>query len=160
MKKSAFPAALLLIAAGLSGCPIYDRSSSGCFDDWDCAPGYACNDRSGSCEAERAGSDCAEPDDCGPNETCSRFGTCTIGDCNYTSVGCVAGFACSIEDGRWLCVPEAAAQGGSDGGAGASTDGGAGATSGGAPGGGAPSTSPGGSPGDAGASTAGAAGSG
>lgn len=111
-KKSAFPAALLLIAAALSGCPLYD-DDLGCEVDSDCASGYLCDDDSGECFVEDSDA-CRRPSDCGANETCSRFGTCTTGDCHYESVGCVRGYTCSSDSGRWECVDRDAT---SDGGA-------------------------------------------
>jgi hypothetical protein len=126
MKKSAFPAALLLIGVGLSGCPVYD-SDAGCYDDFDCDYGYLCDDDTGACYPE-PGSDepdddvaCRRPSDCGTNETCSRFGTCSSGDCHYSTVGCVKGYICSLEAGRYACVARS-----SDDGAGGDASGNAG----------------------------------
>lgn len=113
-KKSAFPAVLLVIACGLSGCPLYD-DDSGCHVDADCAAGYLCDDRSGDCYADESDA-CRRPSDCGANETCSRFGTCTPGDCLYESVGCVRGYTCSSDSGRWECVEQEPAGGGASGG--------------------------------------------
>jgi hypothetical protein len=118
MNKSAFPAALLLIAAGLSGCPIYDHHDSGCYRDSDCAPGYLCNDDTGDCYPEDDdGAACRRPGDCGTNETCSRSGTCTTGDCHFSGVGCVRGYTCSSASGRWECVDDTPSAGGSSSGA-------------------------------------------
>ena len=125
MKKSAIPAALLLTLVGLSGCPIYDHDDSGCFDDLDCAPGYLCDDVTGSCFTEDTGVACDEPGDCDTNETCDRTGTCSIGDCHFSSVGCVRGYVCSSDSGSWECVLEGAGEGGSDGGGGSGVTGGA-----------------------------------
>jgi hypothetical protein len=111
MKKCVFPAALLLIGAGLSGCPIYDHDDTGCYYDSDCAPGYSCDDASGSCYREESDA-CRRPSDCGANETCNRSGTCVTGDCHFDSVGCVRGYECSSDSGRWECVDQ------SDGGSG------------------------------------------
>jgi hypothetical protein len=138
MKKSAIPAAMLLTLVGLSGCPIYDHDDSGCFYDLDCAPGYLCDDVTGSCFAEDALVACDEPDDCDSNETCDHTGTCSIGDCSFPSVGCVRGYVCSSESGTWQCVDDDGGEGGSDGGGGSES------TGGGAPGaGGSPMTSAG-----------------
>ena len=129
MKKSAFPAALLLIAAGLSGCPIYDDDDSGCHADQDCASGYLCDHDTGECYLEDDGTACRKPSDCGTNETCSRSGICTTGDCHFSTVGCVRGYTCSSTSGRWECVDDSQAAGGSsgaDGGAPASAAGQAG----------------------------------
>ena len=121
MKKSAFPAALLLIAAGLSGCPIYDDDDSGCYRDSDCASGYLCDHDTRDCYPEDDdGTACRKPSDCGENETCSKSGTCTTGDCHFSSVGCVRGYTCSGTSGRWECVDDSQSVGGatsSDGGA-------------------------------------------
>jgi hypothetical protein len=118
MKKSVFPAALLLsLGAGLSGCPIYDHDDAGCYVDSDCAPGYSCDDASGACFREEDAA-CRRPSDCGANETCSRSGTCETGDCHFDSVGCIRGYVCSSESGRWECVDEDATGAGGNAGAG------------------------------------------
>jgi hypothetical protein len=69
---------------------------------------------------------CRRPKDCGTNETCSRFGTCSSGDCHFSSVGCVYGYECSPDSGRWECVPvgSAGGEGGQGGTPGAGTSGG------------------------------------
>ena len=157
MKKSALPAALLLFGVGLgvSGCPVYDADDVGCFSDQDCGDGYLCDDRTGSCFADPglASSSCNSPDDCGTNETCGRSGICLTGDCHFSSVGCVNGYACSSANGRWECL----AQGpGTNGGA---ASGGAGSVNGGEPAttnGGQPATTDGGA--SAAVSSAGAGG--
>jgi hypothetical protein len=114
MKKSAFSAALMLIGFLVPGCPVYDGSDIGCFDDFDCPYGYVCDPQSASCVSERGNGSgtCNEPADCGSNETCSRSGTCSAGDCHFTSVGCVRGFECSSASGRWECVREGAGSAG------------------------------------------------
>jgi hypothetical protein len=118
MKKSAFPAGLLLIGIGLSGCPVYD-GDAGCYDDFDCDYGYLCDGDTGVCYADAdAGNPddteaCRKPSDCGENETCSRFGACSSGDCNYSTVGCVQGYLCTLDAGRYSCIARA-----SNGGAG------------------------------------------
>lgn len=119
MKKLGLPAPLLLIAAALSGCPLYD--DEGCTDcGRQCADGYTL-DAAGDCVKPS----CSQPSDCDANETCNQFGTCSTGDCHYESVGCVSGYLCSSESGRWECV----AEGSVGGGAGAPASGAAGATS-------------------------------
>ena len=139
MKKSALPAALLLFGVGLtvSGCPVYDSEDVGCFDDQDCAYGYVCDGRSGSCIADGSNNNtsngCNSPDDCGTNETCSHSGTCVSGDCHFQIVGCVNGYLCSSASGRWECVQEDSGNAG-------------GATSGGAANGGEPASTDGGTP--------------
>jgi hypothetical protein len=148
MKKSAFPAALVLLAVASSGCPIYDSRDDTCYDDWDCRDGYACDAINGDCvpvsqpnTSSNQGRSCTEPADCGTNETCSRAGICKVGDCHFESIGCLRGYACSSTSGRWQCVAgeqnEAGASSGGEGGAGATgstTDGAGAPASGGAPG--------------------------
>jgi hypothetical protein len=159
MKKKLFPGAcalLVLVSVGLSGCPVYDDDSEGCYDDYDCSSGYYCDYPSGACL--RYGSsdlECDAPSDCAANETCSKSGICAVGDCHFKSVGCVSGFECSSARGFWECVREGS--GGSDGGAPAS-NGGAPMSSAGAPmsQGGEPSV--GGTPNVGGAPDAGAGG--
>lgn len=147
MKKSAFPAALLLLAVASSGCPVYD-SRDGCYDDWDCYDGYVCDGYTGACVAETStpepANTCSRPRDCGANETCSRSGTCMEGDCSFKSVGCVRGYECSSDSGRWECVASGSGEGGSD--------------AGGSPNAGAPSNSAGSPDANAGAPAAGGAG--
>lgn len=113
MKKSALPAALLLIGVGLglSGCPVYDTADAGCYDDYDCPSNQYCDYPSGVCvgntqQPPANSSSCNEPSDCGANETCSRSGICEEGDCSFRSVGCVKGFVCSGKSGRWTCVEQ------------------------------------------------------
>jgi hypothetical protein len=118
MKKPAFPVvwplALLAIGVGLVGCPIYDQDDAGCYVNSDCAAGYLCDDASGACYREDNDA-CRKPTDCRANETCSRSGSCVAGDCHYDSVGCIRGFVCSSESGRWECVDEDDATGGNGG---------------------------------------------
>lgn len=117
MKKSAFPAALLLLGVLVSGCPVYENSDYGCFDDSDCAAGSYCDGASSSCVLNDNGAaTCARPSDCGTNETCSRSGTCTAGDCHFSSVGCVRGYECSSDSGRWECVKPGTGSGDAGGG--------------------------------------------
>ncbi|HEY6080804.1 MAG TPA: hypothetical protein VIW29_18445 [Polyangiaceae bacterium] len=128
MKKSAFPvagAALLLLTAALSGCPLYG-DESGCQDDSDCFSGETCDSQAGLCRLAEAR--CDEPSDCGTNETCGRSGICLPGDCSFERVGCVEGYECSSSSGIWHCQDGGAGQAGADGGAGrGGADGGAGA---------------------------------
>ena len=132
MKKSAFPAALLLLGVFVSGCPVYD--DDGCNRNRDCASGSVCDGDTGRCvgpvdaEApETAGVACHRPLDCDANETCSHSGICKAGDCHFESVGCVRGYECSSESGRWECVkPSASAGNGGEGGATTSSSAGAG----------------------------------
>ncbi len=141
MKKSALPAVLLLFGVGLgvTGCPVYDSDDVGCFRNQDCAAGYLCDDQSGNCYADPtvAPNACNSPDDCGKNETCGRSGTCVTGDCHFSSVGCVNGYACSSTTGRWECLAQGPANNGGAASGGASTGAGTGgepnATDGGAP---------------------------
>ncbi|HVY25451.1 MAG TPA: hypothetical protein VHB79_02825 [Polyangiaceae bacterium] len=141
MKKSAFPAALLLLMLASSGCPVYDRDD-GCLDDFDCRDGYACNADTGACvvvtdtNTNTNGNSCSEPRDCVGNETCSRSGTCMAGDCHFASVGCVRGYECSPGSGTervWHCVAVNTSEGGANAG-GADTSGAGGAPQAGAAG--------------------------
>lgn len=125
MNKFAFPLALLAFGVTASGCPIYESDQDGCYSDFDCADGYFCDDSSLTCVATSPGSpSCEKPSDCGTNETCGRSGICVSGDCHFSSVGCVRGFSCSSESGRWQCEASGSAAGGAPSG-GAASDGGA-----------------------------------
>jgi hypothetical protein len=135
MKTKLFPLALLALVSGVvSGCPVYDDDVDGCVDDYDCSVGYYCDDASDACLREGASGACKLPSDCAGNETCSKSGICSAGDCHFASVGCVSGFECSSDSGRWECVREGSSGGnGASGGAPASGE--AGASGGGADGG-------------------------
>lgn len=151
MKKKLFPGAcalLVLVSVGLSGCPVYDDDSEGCYDDYDCSSGYYCDYPTGAClrYGSSTSTECDEPSDCSANETCSKSGICAEGDCHFKSVGCVSGFECSSERGFWECVRE-----------GTSGDGGAPSSSAGAPSGGGPSSSAGAPNGEGGEPNAGGA---
>lgn len=159
MKKKLFPvttaALLAFVSAAVTGCPVYD-DEDGCYDDYDCSAGYYCDYPSGACLRDGdSTASCDQPSDCAANETCSKARICAEGDCHFASVGCVSGFECSGESGRWECVREGSSSGGggeSNGGGGGEpgvggnpaggaptvTDGGAGAAAAGAPAGGAP----------------------
>lgn len=132
MKKSAFPAALLLLGMFASGCPVYD--DEGCFSDHDCAYGSVCDGHTGQCvdefEPEPEEIACHRPLDCDGNETCSRSGICMAGDCHFSSVGCVRGYECSADSGRWQCVKLGSVSAGGNGGNGGDTDGGTSAAAG------------------------------
>jgi hypothetical protein len=136
MKKSPFPAALLLLGLVLAGCPVYESDDDDCFSDRECPYGSVCDGHTNRCVAEPTETDgltCQRPSDCGPNETCNRVGTCSTGDCHFASVGCVRGYECSAESGRWECVkPGSSVSDGGNGGASSagapSLDGGAGGT--------------------------------
>ena len=137
MKKSALPLALLLLGVTLSGCPVYDSADSGCFRDIDCPYGYLCDGATGACfsapgSVPNGSTACSAPSDCGTNETCSRSGTCMAGDCHFASVGCVRGYDCSSDSGRWECVKPGTGAGGAAAGGGES-DAGSPASSAGAP---------------------------
>lgn len=126
MKKSAFPAALLLLGVFVSGCPVYD--DDGCDRDGDCAYGSMCDGHTGRCvdvvdseDPEAAGIACHRPLDCDANETCSHSGICKAGDCHFESVGCVRGYECSSESGRWECVKPDTSNAGSGGEGGGAT---------------------------------------
>jgi hypothetical protein len=132
MKKSAFTVAALLLGVSLSGCPIYDSEADGCFDSSDCGSGYVCDTQALVCVAgeEPGPADCQRPADCGTNETCGKSGICKIGDCHFASVGCVKGYECTADSGRWECVRATAASGGEGGAAGNGTSGASGADAG------------------------------
>jgi len=104
--------ALALTGLVVSGCPGYGETES-CVRDSQCAPGYVCDAGSGSC-VENPVEFCAAPADCAGNETCSRDGTCEVGDCSWPDIGCVEGFTCSAAGDVWQCV---AGDGGGEGGA-------------------------------------------
>jgi hypothetical protein len=110
MKKSALPAALLLLGVTLSGCPIYD-GDNGCYVDDDCGGGDVCNVDTGACVPHATDTGCERPSDCGTNETCSHSGICLIGDCHFSSIGCVHGYACSPDSGVWECVADGSGAG-------------------------------------------------
>jgi len=111
-------ALIVVTGALLPGCPVFS-SDSACWDDSDCAPGFACRNSDGQCAPEnipeRAA--CSSPDDCALGETCASDATCVPGDCTFS--GCVGGWKCDVLEGRWSCVPDDRAQGGAAGGAGA-----------------------------------------
>jgi hypothetical protein len=107
MKKSPFPAALLLLGIVLAGCPVYESDDGDCFDDSECPYGSVCDGHTNRCVSEPSevvAATCHRPSDCGANETCNRVGTCSTGDCHFSSVGCVRGYECSADSGRWQCV--------------------------------------------------------
>jgi hypothetical protein len=137
MKKSPFPVVLLLLGTVLAGCPVYDSDDDDCLYDSECPYGSVCDGHTNRCVAEptEAAVACHQPSDCGANETCNRVGTCSTGDCHFSSVGCVRGYECSADSGRWQCVrPGSSVNDGGTGGASSagasSVDGGAGGTAG------------------------------
>jgi len=95
----------------LPGCPIYGDDGS-CSVDSDCPSDYLCDDLVGSCRPNL----CTAPSDCPMNQTCSRAGTCVVGDCTWEDTGCVDGYVCSPRSGVWECTPASGA--GGEGGAG------------------------------------------
>ena len=122
MKKSPFPAALLLLGFVLAGCPVYESDDDDCFSDSECPYGSVCDGHTNRCVAEPTETDdalaCHQPSDCGTNETCNRVGICSTGDCHFASVGCVRGYECSAKSGRWQCVkPSSSVSDGGNGGA-------------------------------------------
>jgi len=137
MKKSVLPLALLLLGVTLSGCPIYDSTDSGCYRDVDCPYGDLCDSVTGSCYSARRNTSisCSAPTDCGTNETCSQSGTCIASDCHFASVGCVDGYDCVIDKGRWKCLKtgEGTSAGGAAAGSAGESDAGAPASRAGAP---------------------------
>jgi|GEM_PF-2349712 len=145
MKKSPFPAALLFLGVFVAGCPVYDSTDGDCFDDSECPYGSVCDGHTNRCAAGPSSTAvaCYRPSDCDANETCNRVGICSTGDCHFASVGCVRGYECSAESGRWQCVkPGSSVNDGGNAGApsaGASTvEGGASTVEGGASDGGTP----------------------
>lgn len=104
---------MLLVLAGFAtqACPMFS-GEPGCWYDGDCAPGFLCDRRDGTCFPEPVVQfeSCTEPADCRVGETCSPDALCVPGDCTFS--GCIAGFSCDVIDGRWSCRPESAAIGG------------------------------------------------
>jgi len=132
MKRPVVTALFLCAVATLSGCPIYDHEDAGCYHSSDCAPGYACDDRSGDCYLPSS-NNCSRPQDCAADETCSRAGECVAGDCTFPGSGCVSGYTCVSSSGVWSCVPSGSAGSAEAGAAGASSGGSNTAGQGGAP---------------------------
>ena len=137
MKKTAIGSLLLLAGVALGGCPIYSHDANRCETSFDCADGYSCDSASGACVASYS-TQCSVPSECAQNETCNRDGVCAVGDCSFSSIGCVAGYSCQRHMGVWECVSGAtsgsggapSAAGGAPGvggAAGEGTNGGAGA---------------------------------
>ena len=94
MKSAVMTCLSALAALSMTGCPIYP-SDNQCRSDWDCAPGYLCNENSGACTLAGPVA-CGRPADCvGTSETCAQDGFCRVGSCHLDSVGCVAGYTCS-----------------------------------------------------------------
>lgn len=139
MKKSPFPAALLLLGVAVAGCPVYDSHDGDCFYDDECPYGSVCDGHTNRCvagPADAAAVACDRPSDCDANETCNRVGICSTGDCHFSSVGCVRGYECSAESGRWQCEKPSSSV--DEGGAAGAPSAGAPALEGGASGGGTP----------------------
>jgi hypothetical protein len=113
--------ALLLSLGGcllLAGCPGYGDHDS-CVRDSQCAEGYVCDTGAGRCVRNPV-VDCRAPRDCAETETCASDGTCRVGDCSWSDIGCVDGYACTAEDGVWACragttVPSEGGAGGAGG---------------------------------------------
>ena len=133
MKSAVMTCLSALVALSMTGCPIYP-SDNRCRSDWDCAPGYSCNEISGSCFAIGPFG-CNRPSDCtGASEVCGEEGVCRVGSCHLEGVGCVAGYTCvggRLETGldggsAWTCVPTSSVAGAG----GSSSVGDAGATGG------------------------------
>jgi hypothetical protein len=121
MKRALIACLLTTVTLFMAGCPIYP-SDNLCHSHWDCAPGYTCDQGSGTCVAPAPA--CVRPADCtNENETCALDGTCQIGSCRL--VGCVAGFTCAAVNGAWTCT-----EGSASGSGGSSSIGGASATGG------------------------------
>jgi hypothetical protein len=114
MKKVVVVGATLVLALVLPGCPIYPQESDVCYSDNDCEAGALCDESAGICVVPigptgtggmDSGTFCVAPEDCSVNETCSASGICTIGDCSFPGVGCVAGYSCGVADGVHACIP-------------------------------------------------------
>jgi hypothetical protein len=163
MNRGALVGWSLLSGLLVAGCPIFPDDPSGCVNDAQCRPGYACDVDLGVCFRPATGRTCDAPSDCADREICGADGRCHTGSCSIS--GCVTGYECDGSSGVWTCLPiGSAGAGGSAGGdnptAGA---GGAAATSGAAGESGSAGTGAGGaagsSAGAAGQNAAGAAGS-
>lgn len=125
MKRAVITCLLAGVALSMTGCPIYP-SDNLCHSRWDCAPGYTCDDVTGTCLAPAPS--CTRPADCtGKSETCAPDGTCRIGSCHQFVDGCVAGYTCAKVNSTWTCVAGSgpAGIGGSTGAGGAASMGGA-----------------------------------
>lgn len=96
---------LALVPAVLTvGCPIFDPRDCGDVRDV-CAPGYACDLRSGECLPLDGGNtsrtSCDSPDDCAGFETCAPTGECLAGSCAIH--GCIDGYECEILNDLHTC---------------------------------------------------------
>jgi len=109
----------LLLLAGLAAqaCPMFSAEPD-CWYDGDCAPGFLCDRRNGTCFPEPAveREPCSEPADCRAGETCNPNAICVPGDCTFS--GCITGYVCGVMDGRWSCLAKSGAAGGMGGQAG------------------------------------------
>ena len=118
---------MLLLFAGITtqACPMFS-DDAGCWYDGDCAPGFLCDRRNGTCFREPMvePDSCSEPADCRVGETCSPDALCVPGDCTFS--GCIAGWTCDVIDGRWGCRSETSAAGGMAGQAGSAGSAGSG----------------------------------
>jgi hypothetical protein len=102
MKRVLFGSAMVAFALGLAGCPIYPNDD-GCVIDSDCTDGFSCDYSSGSCVRADEANVCHAPSDCYPNYTCAADNHCSPGSCRFH--GCVTGYSCENDTGRWACVP-------------------------------------------------------
>jgi hypothetical protein len=120
MKRLALALGLLVLGSLIPGCPIY-TNDDGCVVDAECDIGYVCDGAVGLCRTRYDGA-CRSPSECGANETCSRQGSCVVGDCSWPQTGCVTGYVCSKQSGAFSCVAGtsggASGSGGTGGGAG------------------------------------------
>jgi hypothetical protein len=126
MKRFALLFCLVAVALMLPGCPIYGDDSA-CSLDSDCPNSYLCDDVTGLCRPS-ATVLCDSPSQCASSETCGRDGLCHAGDCSWASIGCIAGYECGSESGRFECVRSGS--NGGNGGAGGQGAGGAGGAGG------------------------------
>jgi len=100
MKRAVIACLLTLVALSMTGCPIYP-SDGLCRSQWDCAPGYSCDEATGACYQPAPG--CTRPADCtNASDTCTPAGICQVGSCHL--LGCVAGYSCTIDRGAWACT--------------------------------------------------------
>ena len=110
MKRPALTTLLVLAAACMTGCPVYDHEADGCYRNQDCAVGYVCDVSNGLCVLQGVPpASCARPEDCRSNETCIADGSCQVGDCTFFGGQCVTGYDCTQSNGAWACVPTGSA---------------------------------------------------
>ena len=127
MKRFALLFCLFAVALMLPGCPIYGDDSA-CSRDSDCPNSYLCDDVTGLCRPS-ATVLCDSPSQCASSETCGRDGLCHAGDCSWASIGCIVGYECSSQSGKFECV-RPGGSGGNGGAGGQGTESGGGGAGG------------------------------